>query len=92
MRAEPAGLVSAPTAPELAGLLYRLLDTRQPAQPPRTGQARDGGAHQWPASQPASQPASLLMPDGTQPGGCLRAARAPAFAAAGVGGLRVPST
>ena len=67
MRAEPAGLVSAPTAPELAGLLYRLLDTRQPAQPPRTGQARDGGAHQWPASQPpdAGRDPARWMPPGS---------------------------
>jgi serine/threonine-protein kinase RsbW len=37
--AGPAGLVSAPTAQELAGLLYRLLDGPGPAEPPATGQA-----------------------------------------------------
>jgi anti-sigma regulatory factor (Ser/Thr protein kinase) len=37
--AGPAGLVSAPTAQELAGLLCRLLDSPEPAQPPPAEQA-----------------------------------------------------
>jgi hypothetical protein len=47
-----AGLVSAPTAQELAGLLYRLLDPLQPAQPPGARQARGSGANEGAASQP----------------------------------------
>jgi hypothetical protein len=39
--AGPAGLVSAPTAQELAGLLYRLLNAPGLAQSPVSGQARD---------------------------------------------------
>ncbi len=39
-----AGLVSAPTAQELAGLLYRLLDGPNPAQPSAVGQADYSGA------------------------------------------------
>jgi hypothetical protein len=37
--AGPAGLVSAPTAQELAGLLYRLFDSPGLAEPPPVGQA-----------------------------------------------------
>jgi anti-sigma regulatory factor (Ser/Thr protein kinase) len=46
--AGPAGLVSAPTAHELAGVLYRLLDTAEPAQGPDTEQAR---AIEWRADK-----------------------------------------
>jgi len=42
--AGPAGLVSAPTAHELAGLLYRLLDTADPAQPATAAQRHGAGA------------------------------------------------
>lgn len=42
--AGPAGLVSAPTAQELAGLLYRLRETADPAQPATARQAHDAGA------------------------------------------------
>lgn len=58
--AGPAGLVSAPTAQELAGLLYRLLDTADPAQSPATGQARDSGAEERLASRARRQ----LGPEG----------------------------
>jgi serine/threonine-protein kinase RsbW len=56
----PAGLVSAPTARELAGLLYRLLDT---PQPPRSQAARAPSrtSHQRP------QPPGIPRPHG-QPG------------------------
>jgi len=50
--AGPAGLVSAPTAHELAGLLYRLLDTPDRAQDPATRQARDSGTSEHLAGQP----------------------------------------
>jgi hypothetical protein len=41
-----AGLVSAPTAQELAGLLHRLLGNRSPVKSPATGQVRDGSGEQ----------------------------------------------
>jgi hypothetical protein len=44
--AGPAGLVSAPTAQELAGLLHRLLGNRSPAKSRTTGQVRDGSGEQ----------------------------------------------
>jgi anti-sigma regulatory factor (Ser/Thr protein kinase) len=44
--AGPAGLVSAPTAHELAGLLHRLLETRSSARSPAAGQARDTSGEQ----------------------------------------------
>ena len=54
--AGPAGLVSAPTARELAGLLYRLLDGPKPAQPPPAGQADYRGASEPLTPQPRRQP------------------------------------
>ncbi len=54
--AGPQGLVSAPTARELAGLLYRLLDTS-------AGQAHHSSADERPASHPRRQP-------GAEPGCC----------------------
>lgn len=45
------GLVSAPTASELAVLLIRLLDTSDPARFPATRQARPGRAGEQPAPQ-----------------------------------------
>jgi len=41
-----AGLVSAPTAQELARLLRRLLGNRSPVKSPATGQVRDGSGEQ----------------------------------------------
>jgi hypothetical protein len=56
--AGPQGLVSAPTARELAGLLYRLLDTPGPGQSPAAGQAHHSSADERPASHPRRQPAA----------------------------------
>ena len=50
--AGPGGLVSAPTAQELAGLLYRLLDAPDPAQSPATGHVHHSSADERPASHP----------------------------------------
>jgi Histidine kinase-like ATPase domain len=50
--AGPAGLVSAPTAGELAWLLCRLLDAADPAQDPAARQACDSSAGEQRASQP----------------------------------------
>jgi anti-sigma regulatory factor (Ser/Thr protein kinase) len=54
--AGPQGLVSAPTARELAGLLYRLFDTPGPAQFPAAGQAHHTRADERPALHPRRQP------------------------------------
>jgi serine/threonine-protein kinase RsbW len=53
--AGPAGLVSAPTARELAALLYRLLNSPKPAQPP-AGQADYSGANEPLTPQPRQPP------------------------------------
>jgi hypothetical protein len=50
------GLVSAPTAPELAGLLIRLLDTPDPAQTPATRLARPSRADERAAPHPRPLP------------------------------------
>jgi serine/threonine-protein kinase RsbW len=47
-----AGLVSAPTPQELAGLLCRLLDSPEPAQPPPAEQADYSGASELLTPQP----------------------------------------
>jgi hypothetical protein len=57
--AGPAGLVSAPTAQDLAGLLDRFLDTPDPARSPVTGQAPDTrviqlAVHRGPAGAPSA--------------------------------------
>jgi anti-sigma regulatory factor (Ser/Thr protein kinase) len=44
--AGPAGLVSAPSAQELAQLLHRLLESRSQARSPATEQARNGSSEQ----------------------------------------------
>jgi hypothetical protein len=59
----PAGLVSAPTAQELAGLLYRLLDGAGPAEPPAAGQAE------------CSSASERLPPDPGRPSGTRNAAQ-----------------
>jgi len=50
-----AGLVSAPTARELARLLYRLLDGPKPAQPPPAEPADYSGISEPPTPQPRRQ-------------------------------------
>jgi serine/threonine-protein kinase RsbW len=50
-----AGLVSAPTAQELAGLLCRLLDSPEPAQPPPAEQADYSGVSELLTPQPRRQ-------------------------------------
>jgi hypothetical protein len=68
--AGPAGLVSAPTAPELAGLLYRLLDSPESAPAPETGQARLYAGGDRRVSQPRRQlrAGAGQEPHGRRPG------------------------
>jgi len=66
--AGPAGLVSAPTAQELAGLLYRLLDSSEPAEPPAAGQADYSSASErlaHPGRQPGTRNAAQRRRPGT---------------------------
>jgi hypothetical protein len=68
--AGPDGLVSAPSARELAGLLYRLLDSPASPQPPAAGHAHLGAAE-----EPAQQPARGLGAAGRAPARSAHATR-----------------
>lgn len=52
-----AGLVSAPTALDLAGLLYRLLDASEPGDTPEAVQTHDSGANRRSVGQPGHRAA-----------------------------------
>jgi anti-sigma regulatory factor (Ser/Thr protein kinase) len=66
--AGPAGLVSAPTAQDLAALLYRLLDGPEPAQPPPAGQADCSSVSEPLAPQPRRQLGSRRSTQWRSPG------------------------
>jgi anti-sigma regulatory factor (Ser/Thr protein kinase) len=54
--AHPGRLVSAPTAHELAGLLYRLRDAADPSESPATGHVHNSSADERPAPRSPEQP------------------------------------
>jgi Histidine kinase-like ATPase domain len=58
--AGPDGLVSAPSARELAGLLYRLLDSRTSYRPPAVGHTHPGAAEK-PAQQSSRGPGAARL-------------------------------
>jgi hypothetical protein len=66
--AGPAGLVSAPTAQELAGLLYRLLNGPGSAESPPAGQADYSSACERLAPQPRRQPGTRSAARWRRPG------------------------
>jgi hypothetical protein len=70
--AGPDGLVSAPSARELAGLLYRLLDFHTPTGPTAAGHAHPGAAKE-PAQQSSRRPGAAGR--ATSPGRSAHAAR-----------------
>lgn len=63
-----AGLVSAPTAQELAALLYRLLDGPEPGQPPPAGQVGYSSVSEPFAPQPCRQLSSRQAARWRRPG------------------------